>query len=192
MLSAGQVLAKAVGKRMNVPARFNNVAATDQAMGGGLAGFAPEVVVASANVHGRVSRAGLEIGNGGAATGLYIPRIDDKVTVGVMQAGQSFAYSDGFGGCDLTILRNPQGRLIAAHVYSSNACRSAVAADALPAGWMHVYTWRSRGYITQWEYASVCCLAVLSGRRLKIVALRGSRGTDATLEEARISVELDI
>ena len=193
MLTANAVVTHAVGK----PLRFAGSSMAqaisgDLAMGGSLAGFDPIVIHSSRPTEGRVSQGGLQIGTGsGSSRGIYIPAVQDKVTTGVLTGGAHFAYSDQFGGCDFTMLRDSGGNLVACHVYSSAPCRSAVAGGGLPVGWTHIYTWRSSPYAQQWGYASIHCLAVLRGTKLTLVALKIT-GREPTVEDARLSAEVNI
>lgn len=192
MLTANSVITHAVGKPLTMNSTMAGEITQDPNMGGNVAGFAPNVIWSHRGIQGQVTNSSLYIGVGrGASRGVYIPAIQGFVACGRVTGGAHFAYSDQFGGCDFDILRDPAGTLVCCHVYSSDACRQAIA--ALPPGWTHIYKWRSGPYIQLWGYDSINCLAVVRGTRLQICALRIARSTAAPIvREVRLSAEMQI
>ena len=122
MLTASNLVANGVGSTIDVTCK----SAIKE--GSGLPGFGAEAIMYDGPVHGDLSGGVLSLKGGSlaGANGTFIRNMDNKVTLGVSMAG-GFIASDQFGGCDLTILRNPAGAFLGAHVYSNDACRSCIA-----------------------------------------------------------------
>ena len=99
------------------------------------------------------------------------------VTLGIVPRG-GFLFSDQFAGCDLTILRNPGGEILGAHVFSNTMCRACIA--HLPHGWQAVGTWQSAGYSVKWNTTGLSSFAFIEGNQLWVVAV-GSKGYPATI-----------
>lgn len=158
--------------------------------GSGVPGFAPEAMMYDGPCNGSLSAGkldwavSLDGGSLGGANGTFIRNKDDKVTMGVAKTG-GFIASDQFGGCDLTILRNPAGAMLGAHVYSSDPCRTCVANP--PFGWSVVGTWRSSGYAAKWPgLGGLIAFAFFEGKTVKVVAVgvKGYPGRISNLELA--------
>ncbi len=114
--------------------------------GAAMTGFDPCCKIFAGPVDGSCSGTDLVLKKpkGGSGNGTFICNEDDQVTFGQVSAG-GFLVSDQFGGCDMTILKSPNGTFWGAHVYSSDTCRAAVATP--PAGWSVLGSWSSKGYV---------------------------------------------
>jgi len=165
MLTAPNLVASGVGCtiKMTCKAKIKE--------GSGLPGFGAEAMMYDGPVDGDLSGGvlSLEACSLAGANGTFIRNKDNKVTIGVAVAG-GFIVSDQFGGCDLTILRNPAGAILGAHVYSNEACRACIASP--PAGWRVVGTWQSKGYQAKWPgIGGLFAFAFIEGSQVKVVAL---------------------
>jgi hypothetical protein len=141
--------------------------------GGAMAGFDPCCMVYSGPVQASVAGGTIALAAPalGAANGTFIRNKDDCVTFGQATAG-GFLVSDQFGGCDMTILRAPDGAYWGAHVYSSASCRAAVAAP--PDGWSVIGTWSSNGYAAQHpDCGALFVFAFFEGGKVVIVTVGG-------------------
>ena len=172
-LTAGGLLANGVGCKISVGCKDRIK------KGSALPGFGPEAIMYDGPARGDLSGGvlSLEASGLGGANGTFIRNMDDKVTLGVAVKG-GFIVSDQFGGCDLTILRNPAGEILGAHVYSSASCRSCVASP--PKGWSVIGTWQSNGYQAKWGTGALLVFAFLEGGQIRIVAV-GLKGYPMTI-----------
>jgi len=114
----------------------------------------------------------LQLSSYSGANGVFIRNRDKMVTLGVAARG-AFIVSDQFAGCDLTILRNPAGQILGAHVYSNAMCRACIA--NLPKGWRVIGTWRSAGYQAKWKTTALFAFALIESDVVWVVAV-GSKG----------------
>lgn len=141
--------------------------------GASMAGFDASCIVYAGPVHGSIAGNSISLAApvGGNGNGTFICNKDDAVTFGQVTAG-GFLVSDQFGGCDMTILKAPNGSFWGAHVYSSPACRTAV--QNVPAGWSVVGTWSSKGYAARHpDCAALFVFAFFEGAQILIVTVGG-------------------
>ena len=93
--------------------------------------------------------------------GIYIPYEDEKVTIGTLNTRCGYFLSDNFGGCDFALLQRPDGRFAAAHIYSSEKCRTFM--NTLPPHWKCLYIWRSLPYAKMFGLTSgLMCLCFIN------------------------------
>ena len=167
MFTAEKVITKAPGKKISLSGRSGCKA------GNRVTGFSDLVKYNQGKVSGHIGEEGLQIlgaGKGGAE-GVFVPFEQGMATLGVLSGAEGFFISDQFGGCDFTILKNPQGQWAGAHVYSNDACRAAIADT--PEGWTSVYTWRSGPYARRYGMSgSILVLCFVTKISLKFVMVR--------------------
>lgn len=179
--TAESVINNAPGKGITMPGRPSE--------GGQVTGFPTDVVFCQSKVTGTAGTGGLAIsGTTGTATGVYVPATPNKCNMGVLSAGENFFFSDQFGGCDFTVLRDNNGNWAGSHVYSSDTCRQNIA--AVPNGWEVVHTWRSSPYARKYGMSgsiAVCCF--VTGTHLKFVVVRIT-GFPPTVGEAVMSASV--
>ncbi|MEO1492305.1 MAG: hypothetical protein AAFV19_09165 [Pseudomonadota bacterium] len=159
--------------------------------GSGVPGFGVEAIMFDGACHGTLSGSALSLDESALAkaNGTFICNKDDKVTMGVAVAG-GFLVSDQFGGCDLTIVKNPAGAVLGAHVYSSEKCRSCIA--ALPTGWSTVGTWKSSGYKAKWpNIGGLLAFAFIEGSKVKVVAA-GIAGYPGKISNVELAHTFDL
>lgn len=145
----------------------------------------PDILTYSAGVRGHIvlrseaavgEARSLTLGSGNHGTpGTFIQYEQNAVTLGAFPAG-GFVASDNFGGCDLTILRDPQHQLFGAHVYfeASHNCRDLIAGH--PPGWHIVGTWRSLPYLNRWPGHSIWAFAFIEQNNTVQVVAVGLKG----------------
>ena len=144
------------------------------------------------SVMGKVSStAGLRLTVGGGGTpGVYVPATPDTCNVGVLLYGECFFYSDQFGGCDFTVLRDAAGNIYGSHVHSSAACRADIA--AVPPGWSVLYTWRSGPYARLFGMTgSNSMLCFVTGNQLRFLYIR-LQGTPNLVHDIREAASMRI
>jgi hypothetical protein len=167
MFTAASVITKAPGKKINLSGRSGCKA------GNRVTGFSELVKYNQGKISGHIGEGGLQIlasGKGGVE-GVFVPFEPGKATLGELSGAEGFFVSDQFGGCDFTILKNPQGQWAGAHVYSNDACRAAIAAT--PEGWTNVYTWRSGPYARRYGMSgSILVICFVTKISLKFVMVR--------------------
>lgn len=185
MLTAASLVANGVGCTISVTCKSKIKA------GGGLPGFGPEAMMYDGPVAGDLSGGALslETSSLARANGTFICNKDNKVTLGVAVAG-GFIVSDQFGGCDLTILRNPAGAILGAHVYSNEACRKCIASP--PPGWRVVGTWQSKGYQAKWPgIGGLFAFAFIEGSKIKVVAM-AVKGYPGKVSHVELAATFDL
>jgi hypothetical protein len=159
--------------------------------GGAMAGFDPCCMIYSGPVNGSMSGGSISLAapGGGAGNGTFIRNKDDYVTFGQVNAG-GFVVSDQFGGCDMTILKAPDGTFWGAHVYSSATCRAAVAAP--PGGWSVVGTWSSNGYAAKHpDCGALFVFAFFEGGKVIIVTVGGG-GYPLVVRHVGVAASFDV
>jgi len=168
MLTANGVITGAVGKALSAPS-------SSGATGGAAAGFQGEVVYNQIKVKGALNDGALAFTAAQTgAEGVYVPYIQDKCALGTLSGAEGFFYSDQFGGCDFTVLKDANGNWVGSHVHSSDACRSSIAAP--PGSWTSVYTWRSGPYAREFGMAgsiNVLCFVTRTHLNFVMVYIRG-------------------
>lgn len=185
MLTASNLVANGVGSTMTLTCKGKI------SEGSGLPGFGPQAVMYHGPVFGDLTNRTLSLlaSSLSGANGTFIRNADDKVTVGVAVPG-GFVVSDQFAGCDLTMLRNPAGAILGAHVYSSEACRTCIASP--PAKWRVVGTWQSKGYVERWTgIGGLFAFAFIEGTQIKVVAM-GVKGYPPTISNVELAATFDI
>ncbi|MEO0911596.1 MAG: hypothetical protein AAFY59_01185 [Pseudomonadota bacterium] len=159
--------------------------------GSGIPGFASEVITYDGALEGSVSDGKLTLSAGGslaASEGTFIRNMDERATVGPSVKG-GFLASDQFSGCDFTLLKNPAGTLLGAHVYSSENCRAAI--QNVPKGWSIVGTWKSSGYIEKWQVTGLFAFAFPEGNKVKVVAM-GLKGYPPKIAQVELAATFDL
>lgn len=185
MFTAESLVANGVGKKFTINCKSG---ISDL---GAVRGFGPLIREYSGPCFADIAGGTVSIEKSGMsqATGTFIRNEDNKVTVGLLIKDGFFA-SDQFGGCDLTILRSPGGQYMGAHVYSSPACREAIAAP--PVGWRVVGSWKSAGYAEKWPGNSALFgFAFIGGGKLKFVAM-GLKGYPPTVMNVELAATIDL
>ena len=158
--------------------------------GGAMAGFPASCIVYSGAISGSVSDSSISLSKPsvGGGKGVFIRNKDDHVTFGQFVAG-GFLVSDQFGGCDMTILKAPDGSFWGAHVYSSASCRADVA--NCPGGWSVVGTWSSAGYAERHpDCAALFVFTFFEGGKA-IVMTVGGGGYPITTRHVSVAATFD-
>ena len=156
---------------------------------GPLSGFLPNVVESFMGIHAGIEGNTLKLENAGlgGSDGIFVPNEDDKVMAGILTR-DGVIVSDQFAGCDMTILRGGSA-IIGTHVYSSDACRNAIAKP--PGNWVTVGTWTSKGYLEKWPgIGGLFAFAVVTGRHCDIVAL-GLKGYPPQISNVELGASFD-
>lgn len=158
--------------------------------GAAMTGFPPGCMVFAGPVERACLGGSLSLNTpaNGTGNGTYICNKDDYVTFGQITAG-GFLVSDQFGGCDMTILRAPDGTIWGAHVYSSDACRAAVSAP--PAGWTVLGTWTSAGYAQKHpDCGALFVFTFVESSKVMIVTVGGG-GYPVTVRHVGVAAMFD-
>lgn len=159
--------------------------------GGAMAGFPASCIVYAGAISGSVDANGISLSKPriGGGKGTFIRNKDDRVTFGRFKTG-GFLVSDQFGGCDMTILKAPDGSFWGAHVYSSDACRADVANR--PAGWSEVGTWSSAGYAdSHADCAALFVFTFFEGGKAVVMTVGGG-GYPITVRHVDVAATFDL
>jgi hypothetical protein len=129
----------------------------------------------------------LKKGTNALSNGTFVQYEDHSVTLGPTTPG-GFLVSDRFGGCDFTILKDPNGRIVGAHVFNDGPQSTTRAAIRnLPPGWSHIGTWESMPYLDRWgPRTSLLAFAFPNGALVKIVAV-GVAGFPPKVSEVELA-----
>ena len=159
--------------------------------GGAMAGFPASCIVYSGAISGSVSDTSISLSKPslGGGKGVFIRNKDDYVTFGQFVIG-GFLVSDQFAGCDMTILKAPDGSFWGAHVYSSASCRSDVA--NCPAGWSIIGTWSSAGYVERHPDCSTLLVFTFFEGHKAIVMTVGGGGYPFIVRHVGVAATFDI
>lgn len=165
MFSAAELLANGLGKKISLLAK-NGVKE-----GSFITALGPVSLMFDGPVLAQIEGDTVSVTKGGGSqqNGIFIRNMDNRATMGVLATG-SVMISDQFSGCDFTVIRNPSGVIFGSHVHSDAASRACVNAG-LPAGWTHLYTWKSAGYaLNKWPgVGGIVAFVFIEGNKIKLV-----------------------
>ena len=163
MLTATNLIANGIGKKIGLSGKNRIQEGTQWPEFGSLS------MIYEGPVNASLSEDTLDISASSLSgrNGMFIRNKDDKVTMGLLLK-DDVLISDQFGGCDFAILKNPQGVIVGAHVFSSDECRACIA--KLPPGWSEICTWKSDGYIAKWQgIGALIAFAFVDSKHVRIV-----------------------
>lgn len=174
MISANDLYTNAKGKGIALACKYPAFSSGDS-----VAALGDKTKMFSKAVKAEILGGKISVSTAAAGTQNGVFVCDSPNYATMAELGQTqIVISDQFSGCDLTIIQRPDGGYMGSHVYSDPDCRKCVN-EGLPAGWKHIATWKSSGWMPHWKCSGLVAFAFIEASTVTFVFLGVGGAWDA-------------